>query len=95
MRILIVDDKPTNRKLLRVTLADEALTTVEAGDGIEALTALDREPVDVSFPTFLCRAWTATGFVTRGAPTRGFATILSSFTPAFTPRLVMRKRGWM
>jgi len=46
MRILLVDDNSTSRKLLRVTLADEGLTTVEAGDGIEALTALDREPVD-------------------------------------------------
>ena len=46
MRILVVDDNATNRKLLRVTLAEEGITTVEAGDGIEALMALDREPVD-------------------------------------------------
>jgi CheY-like chemotaxis protein len=46
MNILIVDDNETNRKLLRVTLEAEGLRTVEAGDGIEALGILDREPVD-------------------------------------------------
>jgi serine phosphatase RsbU (regulator of sigma subunit) len=47
MRILIVDDTATNRKLLRVTLEAEGYTTVEVGDGIEALCALNREPIDL------------------------------------------------
>jgi serine phosphatase RsbU (regulator of sigma subunit) len=47
MKILIVDDNATNRKLLRVTLEAERYSTVEAEDGIEALAALRREPIDL------------------------------------------------
>jgi serine phosphatase RsbU (regulator of sigma subunit) len=47
MKILIVDDNATNRKLLRVTLEAEQYSTVEAEDGIEALAALRREPIDL------------------------------------------------
>jgi CheY-like chemotaxis protein len=46
MKILIVDDIATNRKLLRVTLEAEGHTTVEAADGVEALQILARERVD-------------------------------------------------
>ena len=46
MNILIVDDIPTNRKLLRVMLEAEGYTTLEAADGVEALQVLDRETVD-------------------------------------------------
>ena len=45
--VLIVDDHPGNRKLLREILQADGYTTVEAEDGIEALTALEREPVDI------------------------------------------------
>ncbi len=47
MRILIVDDSAMNRKLLRVTLETERYTVVEAEDGIEALAALQRQPIDL------------------------------------------------
>jgi signal transduction histidine kinase len=40
MRILIVDDIETNRKLLRVNLEAEGFETFEAADGLEALAAL-------------------------------------------------------
>jgi CheY-like chemotaxis protein len=43
MRSLIVDDLPTNRKLLRVRLESEGHSTVEASDGVEALQVLGRE----------------------------------------------------
>jgi signal transduction histidine kinase len=44
--ILVVDDHPANRKLLRAVLEAEGFNTVEAADGVEALAALDREPID-------------------------------------------------
>jgi CheY-like chemotaxis protein len=46
MNLLIVDDIPTNRKLLRVTLEAEGHTTLEAADGVEALRILASERVD-------------------------------------------------
>src|SRR5271166_716033 len=45
--VLIVDDNPINRKLLRVVLQAENYTTAEAGDGIEALSALELQPFDI------------------------------------------------
>jgi signal transduction histidine kinase len=45
--VLIVDDNPINRKLLRVTLQAENYTTVEAADGIEALAALKLQVFDI------------------------------------------------
>jgi signal transduction histidine kinase len=46
MNILLVDDSETNRKLLRVNLQAQGHTTVEAMDGMEALEALGRAPMD-------------------------------------------------
>ena len=46
MRILVVDDIATNRKLLRVTLEAEGHETLEAADGVEALQILAGEMVD-------------------------------------------------
>jgi CheY-like chemotaxis protein len=46
MNILIVDDQPTNLKLLRAQLEAEGHSIVEAADGVEALQVLQREPVD-------------------------------------------------
>ena len=47
MKILIVDDIATNRKLLRAVLEAEALSVLDATDGVEALAVLERERVDV------------------------------------------------
>jgi CheY-like chemotaxis protein len=44
--VLIVDDYPVNRMLLRGGLEPEGLTVLEAGNGVEALAVLEREPVD-------------------------------------------------
>lgn len=44
--ILVVDDNATSRKLLQVTLEAEGYAVVEAVDGLEALTVLEREKVD-------------------------------------------------
>ena len=46
MKVLIVDDIETNRKLLRVNLEAEGIETCEAANGIEALTALQHENAD-------------------------------------------------
>jgi signal transduction histidine kinase len=47
MKVLIVDDNKTNRKLLRVTLEGEGIQTFEAVDGEEALASLETEKADV------------------------------------------------
>src|SRR6202142_2659993 len=46
MKLVIVDDIASNRKLLRVTFEAEGPTPPEAADGIEALQILAREKVD-------------------------------------------------
>lgn len=46
MKILIVDDNETNRKLLRVNLEEEGIQTFEAADGVEALGRLEAEKAD-------------------------------------------------
>jgi len=46
MKILIVDDNSTNRKLLRVNLEGEGVETFEAEDGVEALQKLETEKAD-------------------------------------------------
>lgn len=46
MKILIVDDDPTNLKLLHVLLETEGITVLDAQDGLEALQILERENVD-------------------------------------------------
>lgn len=46
MNVLIVDDHPTNRKLLRVTLEAEQMNVLEANDGEEALSILRKDAVD-------------------------------------------------
>ena len=46
MRVLIVDDHPTNRHLLRAQLEPVGHRVFEAEDGIEALRILERESID-------------------------------------------------
>ena len=45
MKILIVDDNPINRELLRTMLEKEKLTVVEAENGVAALKVLEREKI--------------------------------------------------
>jgi two-component system, cell cycle sensor histidine kinase and response regulator CckA len=46
MKVLIVDDTPTNLRLLRAVLEGENFEVVEAADGVQALAILERETVD-------------------------------------------------
>jgi signal transduction histidine kinase/CheY-like chemotaxis protein len=46
IKVLIVDDSPINRKLLRVILQAEAYGVVEAEDGAAALAVLERQKID-------------------------------------------------
>ena len=46
MKILIVDDQPTNLRLLRAQLETEGHVVTQAADGIAALEVLERDPVD-------------------------------------------------
>ncbi|TWD82442.1 DNA-binding response OmpR family regulator [Kribbella amoyensis] len=45
--LLLVDDEPRIRRVLRLALEDEGYQISEAGNGLEALVALRREPPDV------------------------------------------------
>jgi CheY-like chemotaxis protein len=46
MKVLIVDDNPTNLKLLRAKLEAEGHCVAQAADGVEALQLLEREGTD-------------------------------------------------
>ncbi len=46
-RILVVDDEPQIRTLLRIILEKEGYQVVEARDGEEALNVFHREPADL------------------------------------------------
>lgn len=46
-RILIIDDEEVVRYGLRDTLEEYGHTVLEAGDGVEGLEVLEREPVDL------------------------------------------------
>jgi CheY-like chemotaxis protein len=46
VNVLIVDDHPVNRKLLRVQLQADGHSVVEAANGVEALREIERERVD-------------------------------------------------
>jgi len=46
MKVLVVDDNETSRKLLRVMLQVEGFHVFEAGDGVEALEALEAQMAD-------------------------------------------------
>jgi two-component system sensor histidine kinase/response regulator len=54
--ILVVDDYPANRELLRAGLEGEGLTVVEAGNGVEALRLLDQQQVDAVISDILMPA---------------------------------------
>jgi DNA-binding NtrC family response regulator len=45
--ILVVDDEPMIREMVRVMLAGQPYDLVDAGNGIEALACLEKQPVDL------------------------------------------------
>jgi two-component system nitrogen regulation response regulator NtrX len=48
-RILIIDDEPSVRDVLKDILSDEGYEVLEAPDGIEGLRMMKTEPVDLVF----------------------------------------------
>ncbi|MGI4763659.1 MAG: response regulator, partial [Janthinobacterium lividum] len=47
IRILVIDDEPPIRKLLRMGLSSQGYTVLEAADGRAALDMVGREKVDL------------------------------------------------
>ncbi len=47
VRILIVDDDPDIRDILKITLSEENYDVIEAGDGEEALKIIESKPLDL------------------------------------------------
>ncbi len=52
-RILVVDDSPTIRKVVASILEGHGYDTLPAGDGLEALSVLEAEPVDLVLLDFV------------------------------------------
>src|ERR1043166_6937890 len=75
MKILVVDDVATNRKLLRVTLEPQGHAIVEAADGLEALEVLKREPVEAIFSDILMPRMDGYCFCQSVRPTERFKLI--------------------
>src|ERR1043165_9302067 len=46
-KILVVDDEPRNRAVLRACLEQEGTTTIEAASGMEALMAVQQDHPDI------------------------------------------------
>ena len=49
-RVLVVDDEPAIRRLLKVTLTSQAYTVLEAASGQEAITGCGRSKTKYSNP---------------------------------------------
>jgi len=49
MKILVVDDEPEARRLIRDALSRDGHVVLEAENGLEAVASLDAEPVDAVF----------------------------------------------
>ncbi|GAB6073917.1 response regulator [Nautilia lithotrophica] len=46
-KVLVVDDDPINRKLIVKILSKKGFEAIEAGNGVEAFTALENNDVDI------------------------------------------------
>ncbi len=67
-RILVVEDQPDNRQIIRDMLAptDYEITEVERGE--EALAAVAKQRPDLILMIFNCRSWTATSPLAKSRP---------------------------
>ena len=59
-RILVVEDQPDGRQIIRDMLAGTGYEITEAENGEEALAAIAKQRPDLILMTSNCRPWTAT-----------------------------------
>ena len=90
MKVLIVDDNETNRKLLRINLEGEGIETFEAEDGVEALEKLEHERADAIISDILMPRMDGYRFCQEVRKSERPAPRHSFFTPAPTPAWGMR-----
>lgn len=62
-RILIIDDEPAIRRVLRDILENEGYIVEDAASGIEALPIIKEQEFDAIFVTSKCHRWTALKFL--------------------------------
>ncbi len=65
--ILIVDDDPVARALMRATLENDQFRVIEADDGLEGCRQYEEHHPELLLVESSCRAWTATNYAARCA----------------------------
>ena len=94
MNILIVDDNPTNRKLIRAQLEAKGHVVMHAEDGMEALKVLDLRQIDAVISDVLMPrmdGYRLCEEIRRSARHHGLPTII--YSPR-SPRRRMSNEPW-
>ena len=74
-RILVIDDEPAIRRILREILEHEKYNVDDAASAVDALPLVKENEYDAIYVTSRCRRWTALNFLKKQ---RKSATLLSS-----------------
>ena len=67
-RILVVEDQPDNRQIIRDMLAPTDYEITEAENGEQALAAIAKQRPDLILMDIQCRSWTATPPLAKSRP---------------------------